>query len=804
MSRKDSDSQTNITGSGDVEDNDGTSQVVMGEGGSTIRDVIQAVISGQVTGDVHIGDKVYTHSSLEELDDYLARAVADYRAQMYQRMYQASRRQTSADHPYKFLNAFDLEDSRFFFGREAAAETLYQKVLSDRLTVLHARSGAGKTSLLNAGLSPRLISEGFLPVYTRPHDDPTEALKRRMAPPSRRPWPQLLAPLSLHEFLGLVCAHLSQTQEQELVVILDQFEEFFVFLPEPDLRQPFVNGLGECYEDESLPVRFVIGIRGDYFTDLADFERRLPNVFHNEHRLEPMTRDEASAAISQPLTYLSPPHVYEPALLDVLLDDLTREGLEPPHLQIVCTHLYETLGPAETLIREDRYQALGRTEGILGNYLRREIEKLGQDAPLARVILTELITSENTRRALSTDELREHLFHRRDLIRLDGVLAALINARLLRREEIEGVVRYELVHEYLIGQIRAWVTAEDLRAKQARETLGRALANWRAHTWLMDEASLTFVHEHRELLSNLNTEETELLFHSAVAHQLAVDIWALAAHQKDIDIWPILQPALTAPAHRVRAEVVAVLPVVGEAALPTLGRALADKAPLVRVQAIRALECLGTREAGRTLKANLRHEVYIPPDESGPGFYIDRYPVTNQAYEVFLQDNPDHKPPAYWPGRTAPKYLQDHPVVGVSWKDAQAYASWAGKRLPTAAEWQRAAGIGDGRRYPWGNQFTPGCCNTREAGEDRTTPVGKYSPAADSPYGAVDMAGNVWEWLADEAGPDGQYRRLRGGAWFYSAEFTRIDYDLFWRQPEDLQDVIGFRLCFSLSEVKEG
>ncbi len=62
------------------------------------------------------------------------------------------------------------------------------------------------------------------------------------------------------------------------------------------------------------------------------------------------------------------------------------------------------------------------------------------------------------------------------------------------------------------------------------------------------------------------------------------------------------------------------------------------------------------------------------------------------------------------------------------------------------------------------------------------------------------MAGNVWEWLADEAGPEGQYRKLRGGSWFYSAEFARIDYDHFWRKPEQRQDVIGFRLSFSLPQ----
>jgi hypothetical protein len=752
-----------------------------------------------VYGDeVHGNKVVYAHSELEELDGYLARAVAAYEA----RMYQVLREQPPPTHPYKYLYAYELEDAPIFFGRDAATQALYRKVMSDRLTVLHARSGAGKTSLLNAGLSPRLIRAGHLPVYARCFDDPVLAVKRAIVPPSLGPWPSLLPQLPLHEFLGHVCAHRSHAT-QDLAVIFDQLEEFFVLLPEPHLRQPFIGALGQCYEDKDLRVRFVIGIRGDYLTDLADFAYRLPHIFHNQFRLEPMNREETSAAIREPLRRLRPPRAYQPALLETLLDDLTRGG-EPPQLQIICTSLYEALRRGEKVITEAHYQDLGKAEGILGDYLRREIERLGQDAPLARAILAELITSENTRQALPADVLQERLIQRHDLLQLGSVLAALVTARLLRCQDIEGIARYELAHEYLIGQIQAWVTPEDLKAKQAQETLRRAIANRHVHGWLMDRTALLFLHEHHELLTNLSAEETELLFRSAVEHQFAVDTWALAAYRRGIDIWPILRPALDATDYRVRANVIALLPRIGAEVVPELGHALTDEVPLVRVQAILALERLGSVEARQMLQTKLRFEVHIPPDEGGPGFYIDRYPVTNQAYEVFLRNNPDVEPPRHWPGRSAPAHLLDHPVVEVSWHDAQVYAAWAGKRLPTAGEWQRAAGACDRRRYPWGNQFTPGCCNTREAGEGGTTPVTRYSPAADSPYGTADMAGNVWEWLADDAGQGAQYRQLRGGAWLYSAEFARLDYDRFWRKPDHRQDTIGFRLCSSLpSEMGE-
>jgi formylglycine-generating enzyme required for sulfatase activity len=139
-----------------------------------------------------------------------------------------------------------------------------------------------------------------------------------------------------------------------------------------------------------------------------------------------------------------------------------------------------------------------------------------------------------------------------------------------------------------------------------------------------------------------------------------------------------------------------------------------------------------------------------------PEFWIDRTPVTNSEYRLFLVANPDCPVPYLdktwarpfnWDSGTRmyPSGLADHPVTLINWYDAEAYADWAGLCVPTEEQWEKAARGTDGRKYPWG-RWDQDHCNTEEAEIRTTTPVGAYSPSGDSPYGCVDIVGNVWEW----------------------------------------------------------
>jgi len=177
-----------------------------------------------------------------------------------------------------------------------------------------------------------------------------------------------------------------------------------------------------------------------------------------------------------------------------------------------------------------------------------------------------------------------------------------------------------------------------------------------------------------------------------------------------------------------------------------------------------------------------------------PEYWIGRTPVTNAQYKRFV-DATGHQAPSHWSGQTPPANKLDHPVHRVSWNDAKAFCDWIGLHLPTEQQWEKAARGTDGRIWPWGDDLpTKSRCNFGRLIRN-TTPVGKYSPSGDSPYGCVDMAGNVWEWTDSWHDTDQTCRVIRGGSWETGRNSIRV-MDRFCDSPDnpDLNFIVGFRM----------
>ena len=202
-----------------------------------------------------------------------------------------------------------------------------------------------------------------------------------------------------------------------------------------------------------------------------------------------------------------------------------------------------------------------------------------------------------------------------------------------------------------------------------------------------------------------------------------------------------------------------------------------------------------------------QHTVDIPYD-----YWMACFPVTNEQYNIYVKAKGISHPVSDWDKK------KDHPVVRVNWNTVMEYCGWLNNllkaelpsglvlRLPSEAEWEKAARGTDGREYPWGNSFDKNKCNSSEGGKGGTTSVGSYSPQGDSPYGCADMSGNVWEWTHSEykAYPynakDGREdeqksvaRVVRGGSYFNADSSLRCA-SRYRFVPNLRYDYFGFRV----------
>ena len=175
-----------------------------------------------------------------------------------------------------------------------------------------------------------------------------------------------------------------------------------------------------------------------------------------------------------------------------------------------------------------------------------------------------------------------------------------------------------------------------------------------------------------------------------------------------------------------------------------------------------------------------------------PPFYIDRYEVTNKQYAVFVGRTNHRKPLSWSSGQPKP----DLPVVDIGWKDAEAYAAWAGKRLPIEEEWEKAARGTDGRFWPWGNEPLGENYNGKFKANYAPVKVGSF-PSGASPYGAMDMAGNVYEMTSSLY--QGNSHVMRGGCFLNGGAYTQTVFR--WSAEDEVNGAnwLGFRCACDTS-----
>jgi formylglycine-generating enzyme required for sulfatase activity len=682
--------------------------------------------------------------------------------------------------PFPGLRPFSAEYTPVFFGRNRYTDELVARLThtEHRFIAVVGASGSGKSSLVAAGLLPRLLhgavpgSRDWIVLELTPggpgeKPNPFHGLSFQLEPllkqhgwRARDLYNKLRASGGLPELAEQALEPLHHSAE--LLVFIDQFEELFTLCDERH-RLPFINMLAQAAATPRL--RIVMTMRSDFTAQCLQYGRLAELLKAGFYPLPPPSIAELYDMITRPAAAAGLTFAPEDLPLRILDDT----GTEPGALALMAfalSELYEARQP-DGMLRLDAYERFGGVKGVLGR--RADATYAQLDAPARAAlgsVFKELVEVE-PERGVPTRK-RAPLRHFSDSPAALQLIEAFTQARLLVCSSPENAVEVvEVAHEALLTHwqlLRQWIEArfDDFRLLRQVKL---AAAEWkqqkRAPAYLWPHERLAPV---KQMLDNLQPK-------------LSRAEWAFVRLESQRLLKQINRPATS---HQQRAKIGDRLAEIGD---PRPGVGLNDDGlPDIVWCPVPAGEI--------TLEENAGTFDVAP-------FAISKYPVTWAQYRCFLQADDGYRRIRWWKGlaqrEKTPgeqyRQLDNHPAENVSWYDAVAYCRWLSARLgyevrlPAEWEWQQAATGGDpANAYPWGADWDAERANTFECGLSRTTAVGMYPRGAAS-VGALDMSGNVEEWClnayedAKRIDISGDARRVgRGGSWNNNRNNARVSY----------------------------
>jgi hypothetical protein len=419
--------------------------------------------------------------------------------------------------PYKFLASYDIADRDIFYGRDTIIEELAAQIGRHKIILINGASGAGKSSLVNAGLIPRVADNGYTFGTFREYSDPLAQLQVYFDT-ARSPAPAAKAANGQGSLLQLIRGF----GAFPIVIFLDQFERFFVRVAD-DKRRAFVAAFNHCLQhSEAKDLCFVLAFRREFLGQLTtEFEEQIPEFLNEAYRINllPLSKAEAREAVLRPVEKTSLRIYYDEDFVDnILLAGLAEHtgggpSIDPPHLQIVCNQLFEAarqrLVPPISSVQINRalYDELGGAQNILNTYLDKVVEDVAQDPEritVVRSILKTMVdTGTNTRSFIAMEGFNSALPDVNE-----AEILKFIEKLLDRRVVEERKPAYSLSHEYMVGKVKEWFDPRELERKRAEETLKRGIMEWKNSGALLNRAQVERI---RKWLPDRAEEEHELL-----------------------------------------------------------------------------------------------------------------------------------------------------------------------------------------------------------------------------------------------------------------------------------------------------
>jgi len=675
--------------------------------------------------------------------------------------------------PYMGLRYFDTSDANLFFGREVLTRELLARVQRESFLAIVGASGSGKSSIARAGLIPAWTKENAKDIVhvITPTAHPLENLAASLTRDSE----SVTATSTLMDDLQRDTRSLRlfvKKSATNLLLLVDQFEETFTLCKDSAERKSFIENLLSLADDDGS-ARVVITLRADFYHHCAEYEGLRLSLEKHQAYIGAMTVDELRQAITAPAEKNG--WNFEPALVDLILQDV---GSEPGALPLLSHALLETWKRRQgrTLTLKG-YAEAGGVKKAIAQTAESVYDKLTPDEQtIARGIflrLTELGEGvQDTRRRVKLDELGTQ-----DLV--GKVLKTLTDARLVTTEEDSAEVAHEaLIREW--GTLRKWLD-EDREGLRLHRHLTESAQEWKRrgkeYSELYRGARLVqlqdWMKEHGEGLSSLEREFVRA---------------SRTVQKRELMSWSAIAGAGVAL-------LLAVILAINGVFDPLIYRPIDMEDHWVTIPG-------GEFQIGDDVVTD---GVYIVNVDE---FQIGKYEVTKRQYAQCAKAG-------VCAGSVYDESKALHPVANISWYDAVIYCEWIGGRLPTEAEWEKAASWNIETQtkfvFPWGNEAPSSNLSNYNNNVGDTTPVGAY-PAGQN--GLYDMAGNVWEWvndwyqsdyyatLGDKAfnprGPSsGISKVLRGGSWGVSVDYLRSAVRTS-ETPTSSYDLVGFRCARSL------
>lgn len=823
--------------------------------------------------------------------------------------------------PFRGLEPFGERHAATFHGRGDEVAALVERLRGESFVPVVGATGAGKSSLVQAGLVPRLREQGAWIVLTvRPGSTPFRSLAVPMLASVSSESVDIdeldALARSLEETPGELNVRLhalARRSQSRVLLFVDQLEELYTHGTEVGTRTRFAEALVAGAASPDGPVRVVLTVRDDFLGRLAEapsMQRALSRVFV----LRPPRRMALRASLVEPVRAAGY-HWEDEAIVDAMIDAVEGTVGYLPLLQFTCAAMWSRRDVERKCLRRADYVEIGGVTGALAEHAESTLSALSLEERLAaRTMLTRLVTVEGTRRVVAQARAVADTG-----VHGGKVLSHLLDSRLLTsRFQPDGASTLELAHESLVRgwpQLAAWLEdsrderalitelteAADLWERRGRrtvdlmsgETVGDARRRLAALTVTPSPFFSAFL-EASDAYARGRARRRRGLFVGAIATLLVVTGGSLlaaatfreqarqinlaAADMGHIELyvapygpdasdvsatltWAFhrvepsddLRPGAAIPKGQMNTAALPPLPELpagrgeaieirsGPAFLVVAGRGGRDRTCPPSVLRLRSLPGYAEREAGPrrfvievpTCAESLAGAVPVPAGELVRGgigvpplkhgtiteaetivhvdaFQIERTETTRRRFAPFARLKPFLATPL---SAAAEAPLLDAsalelPVVGVEHRTAHDFCAFHGGRLPTSVEWEKAARGGlmlapgvpnpePRRNFPWVLPVSGPTANLAGAtdGYEGIAPVGRF-PAGQSPYGILDLAGNVDEWTASR--PDlegaGYLRVVHGGAWRWEAELElhSVQYENK-RVERYADDALGFR-----------